>query len=397
MLGKAGGSRSGPSERPRILLLIKGLGLGGAERLLVGLAQSRDRQHFDYEVAYVLQGSDALVPAMEEAGVAVHSLGARSSADLRWLVRLRHLLVGGRFDLVHSHLPYAASFARVVAATIPPARRPLLVYTEHSMWNLAAVLTRALNALTVSADRGLFVVSPAARDALPRRLRDRARVVIHGVDLTQARPLVVRRDELRKELVAELGLTDDDVVALSVSNFRAEKGHDVLIEAAGRLSPSTRRVHFVLVGWGPLEEAVRSAVHDAGLQDSVTVLGRRQDTLRLMAASDLFVLPSRQEGMPVALMEALSVGLPVVATRVGGVGDIITDGRQGMLVEPDAPPPLADAIAALAADPGRRAELRAGALERAEQLDITAAARLIEARYRELLAERDGDRRGRRR
>ena len=388
MLGRAGGSQSGPPARPRILLLIKGLGLGGAERLLVALTECRDRANFDYAVAYVLEEQDALVPAMRAAGVPVYPLGAHSSADLRWLRRLRKLLVNGRFDLVHSHLPYSASFARVVAATISSGRRPVLVYTEHSLWNRAAVLTRALNRLTVSADSGLFVVSPAARDALPRRLRAGAQVVVHGVDLAQSRPLVARRDELRKALVNELGLRDDDVIALSVSNFRAEKGHDVLVDAAGRVARSGVPVRFLLVGWGPLEDEVRAAVRAGGLDRSVTMLGRRDDTLRLMAASDLFVLPSRQEGMPVALMEALSVGLPVVATRIGGVGDIVTDHVEGLLVDVAAPDQLAGAIAALATDRGLRDGLRAGALARAGELDITAAARQIEARYLELLAER---------
>ena len=380
--------------RPRILLLIKGLGLGGAERLLVSLTECRDRANFDYAVAYILGEQDALAPAMQRAGVPVYGLRARSSADLRWLWRLRKLLVKGRFDLVHSHLPYAASFARVVAATIAARRRPVLVYTEHSLWNRAAVLTRVLNRLTVSADRGLFVVSPAAREALPRRLRAEARVVVHGVDLSQSRPLVERRAELRNELVAELGLRDDDVIVLSVSNFRAEKGHDVLVDAAGRVARAGLPVRFLLVGWGPLEEQVRSAVRAGGLQGSVTLLGRRDDTLRLMAASDVFVLPSRQEGMPVALMEALSVGLPVVATRIGGVGDIVTDHVEGLLVEVGAPDQLADAIGALATDPALRDGLRSGALARAGQLDITAASRQIEARYVELLAEQVAERAG---
>lgn len=388
MRGGPGTREFGPPDRPRVLLLIKGLGLGGAERLLLALAQSRDTDGFDYHVAYVLADQDALAPAMRGAGVPVYCLGARSSADMRWLPRLRRLLVRGRFDLVHSHLPYAASFARVVAATLAPRRRPVLVYTEHSLWNKAAVLTRALNRLTVPADRGLFVVSPAARDALPRRLRAEARVVVHGVDLSASRPLVEQRDDLRKELHAQFGFDDDDVVVLSVSNFRSEKGHDVLVDAARRVGRTGLPVRFLLVGWGPLEGEVRTAVTAGGLGGTVTLLGRRDDTLRLMAASDLFVLPSRQEGMPVALMEALSVGLPVVATRVGGVGDIVADAREGFLVPPDAPKEMAEAIGTLAADPRLRATLRAGALVRAAELDITLAARQIEARWTELLAER---------
>jgi Glycosyl transferase 4-like domain len=115
--------------RPRVLLLIKGLGLGGAERLLVDVVGARDRERFDYEVAYVLSEQDALVSAMEGTGVPVHGLGAAASADLRWTAALRRLLVQGRFDVLHAHLPYTAAFGRLAALTLPRARRPAVVYT----------------------------------------------------------------------------------------------------------------------------------------------------------------------------------------------------------------------------------------------------------------------------
>lgn len=376
------------AKRVKVLLLIKGLGLGGAERILVALAEHRDTANFDYHVAYALAERDELAPELEAAGVPVHPLGARSSADVRWLVALRRLLVEERFDVVHSHLPYTASFARLVALSLPARRRPVLVYTEHSLWKRAAVLTRALNGLTVGADRGLFVVSPAARDALPRRLQAGARVVVHGVDLQGSSALVEHRETVRTEVRTELGLGPDDVLALTVANFRAEKGHHVLLDAAQRLAEATPRVRVVLVGWGPLEDDIRARVHALGIGTTVTVVGRRDDTRRLMAGADLFVLPSTQEGMPVVLMEALSVGLPVVASRVGGVPDIVEDGRQGLLVPPGEPSPLAEAIGRLAADPALRGACREAALARAGELDVERTARRIEASYVEWLAER---------
>ena len=97
---------------------------------------------------------------------------------------LRRLLVAGRFDVLHAHLPYTAAFGRLVDLTVPRALRPVVVYTEHSLWNKAAVLTKALNRSTVGVDRALIVVSVAAR-GLARALRGRARVVVHGVDRTR--------------------------------------------------------------------------------------------------------------------------------------------------------------------------------------------------------------------
>ena len=164
---RPGETPEGAAARPRVLLLIKGLGLGGAERLLLDVVGASDRTRFSYEVAYVLEAQTALAPAFAEAGVPVHGLGARSSLDLRWTAALRALIVRGRFDVVHAHLPYTAAFGRLVARSLPRRRRPLLVYTEHSLWDRAAVLTKALNGATVGADDALLVVSSAARDALP--------------------------------------------------------------------------------------------------------------------------------------------------------------------------------------------------------------------------------------
>ncbi len=130
---------SGASDpRPRILLLIKGLGLGGAERLLVDVVGAGDQDRFEYEVAYVLDDQRALVASLEGSGVPVHGLGATASADLRWTVALRRLLAERRYDVVHAHLPYTAAFGRLVALTLPRGRRPALVYTEHSLWDKAA-------------------------------------------------------------------------------------------------------------------------------------------------------------------------------------------------------------------------------------------------------------------
>jgi glycosyltransferase involved in cell wall biosynthesis len=382
------GGAAAPARRARVLVLIKGLGLGGAERLVVDLMAHRDREHFDYEVASVLAGHDELAPALAEAGVAVHRLGARASTDLRWVARLRRLLHAGGYDVVHSHLPYAASFARLAVLSLPPGRRPALVYTEHSLWNKAAVLTRALNRATVGLDRALIVVSPAARDALPPSLRAQAQVVVHGVDRTRMAELVERRPALAARLRHEGGVCDDapdTVVAITVANVRAEKGYAVWLEAARRLASRHVPVSLVSVGAGPELPELEAARDQAGLAGRVTFLGQRSDALELMTGADLFVLPSTQEGMPVALMEAMSLGVPVVASDIGGVPDIVDPGVEGVLVSPGDPAALADAIEELAAAPDRRRTMGAAARARSSQFDVSRSARTVEATYRRVL------------
>lgn len=374
-----------PHRRIRVLLLIKELGLGGAERLVVDLAGARDRDGFDYQVAFVLAGQDTLAPELRAAGVPVHDLGASGSSDLRWVPRLRRLLEREDFDVLHAHLPYSAAFGRVAARTLPKRRRPALVYTEHSLWDRTAVLTRALNRATIGLDDALFVVSSSARDALPRALRGRAEVLVHGIVRSRSAALVARRDEVRAAVRGELGVGPDELLVLTVANLRLEKGYDVWLGAAADLRARRVPVRFVSVGWGPLEDNLAAARDAAGLAGWAIFLGRRDDALALMAGADVFVLPSHHEGMPVALMEAMSVGIPVVASDVGGVPDIVTPGVEGLLVDPGRPDLLANAVAELAGDAPLRARLGAGALARSAAFDVSGAARTVEATYRRLV------------
>jgi glycosyltransferase involved in cell wall biosynthesis len=366
-------------------MLIKGLGLGGAERLLVEVMANRDRDRFDYEVAYVLAGQKALVPALASVGVPVHALGGTASADLRWTAALRRLLVRGGFDVLHAHLPYTAAFGRLVACSVGRRHRPVLVYTEHSLWNKAAVVTKALNRVTVGFDGALIVVSVAARDALPGALRARARVVVHGVDRARFAALVEQRDALRQDVRDELGIDTGEVLALTVANLRSEKGYDVLVEAARLVMEAGVPVRFVSVGRGRLEGDLATAAAGPELVGHLQFLGTRTDTARLMAGSDLFVLPSHQEGLPVALMEAMSAGLPVVATIVGGVPDVVTDDVEGLLVPPGRADLLAQAVSCVAQDVTLRARLAEASLARSAIFDVRNAARAIEAVYDELL------------
>jgi len=186
----------------------------------------------------------------------------------------------------------------------------------------------------------------------------------------------------------ELGIAEGELLVLTVANLRKEKGYDVLIDAARGVVAEDSRVRFVSAGWGPLESELVAARDAAGLGDRLEFLGRRTDVMRLMAGSDVFVLASRQEGVPVSIMEAMSLGLPVVATSVGGVVELVTSEVNGLLVSPGRPDLLAQALSRLTKDAALRSHLAQGALHDSVRFDVSRISEQIESLYLRLLQER---------
>ncbi|MGH9283354.1 MAG: glycosyltransferase, partial [Acidimicrobiales bacterium] len=181
-----------------MLWLIKGLGPGGAEHLLVNLASAHDRRRVALEVAYLLPWKSALVPDLEAAGVRVHCLDAADPRRPAWVLRLRRLLATDLYDVVHAHSPLVAGAARLVTRTIPARRRPAVVTTEHNAWSTLRAPTRLLNGFTAGLDDATIAVSEEARDAMwPAAVRRSTTVVVHGVAVDRIAAARAHRDETR--------------------------------------------------------------------------------------------------------------------------------------------------------------------------------------------------------
>lgn len=365
----------------RVLVLTKTLGIGGAENLVAGAVTADNRTDVEYEVAYVLSSYGGLAGGIRREGVAVHDLGARGNYDLGWLWRLRALLLGRDFGVVHTHLPYAAAWARLVVRSLPRRRRPKLVYTQHCDWGSVALPIRMLSRLTIGFDDAILAVSGSTRDAMPTAARRRAEVVVHGIDIESARRSRGSRSSVRKEL----GIAPTEALVIAVGNLRAEKGYDVLLDSVQLLVRRGVRLRVAVAGAGPLAAQLRARQERHGLGDVLCFLGNRDDALRLIAGADVFVLSSTVEGLPLALMEALVIGTPVVATAVGGVPDVIEDGCNGRLVPPARADLLADAIADLLTDEQTRKRLARAGEETSGGFDVRVANARIEAIYRELV------------
>jgi glycosyltransferase involved in cell wall biosynthesis len=334
-----------------------------------------------YEVAFVRSDMNGLVGELEGFGVPVHDLGVTSDYDLTWVLRLRRLLARRHYDIVHAHLPYAAGLGRLAVRTMPPSRRPRFVYTEHSLWPRNTLASRVLGRVTSRLDDASIAVAESNRAALPRGIRRRTRVIVHGIDLAQLEADAKPHASMR----AALGIRPDHRVVLTVANLRTQKAYPVLLAAARTMIDAGVPVTFLAAGAGPLEAELR-ALHDRlGLGDRFRFLGARPDVPALMAASDVLVLASHFECMPVVVMEAFAVGTPVVATSVGDLPLVIESGVNGLLVPPGRADRLSDALRRLLEEPELRLALAANAARSANRFDVRRTNTEVEAVYDELL------------
>lgn len=361
----------------RVLQLIKGLGTGGAERIVWWTLRAGDRERFRYEVAYVVPWADSMVERIEQTGTPVHCLGTGRSPDLAVALRLRRLLLERVYDVVHVHSPLVAGVVRVVVRTLPRNRRPALVSTEHCTWSSYRVATRLVNAALYRGDDQRFASSRQVYRSIWPWFRTGTEVLVHGLMRADLDLPVDSRDAVR----GELGVPADAVVITTVANYRAQKGYPDLLAAARKVVDAVPGAVFLAVGYGPDEDAIRKLRAELGLEQAFRLLGRRHDVMRILGCSDVFALASRYEGGPIAVMEAMAAGLPVVVPLVGFVPDVVTDGVEGWVVEPGRPDQLAERLIAVSTDEPRRREMGCAALRRSAQFDVADAVGSLQVSY----------------
>jgi glycosyltransferase involved in cell wall biosynthesis len=263
----------------------------------------------------------------------------------------------------------------------------VLVTTEHNVWERYHRSTYWANAVTFPRNDHVFAVSEEVRESIryPRALRflstPPVETLHHGIDVDRvvatAPPTGVRE---------ELGIAPDAPVVGTVANFKPHKGYQYLLQVAAHVARERPDVRFVFVGQGPMQEQMLGEAKRLGIADTVVFAGFREDALRLVRTFDVFAMSSIHEGLPLALLEAMALGRPPVATRVGGVGAVIQDGVSGFTVEPREPELQAERILEVLEDDALRRKLSNGARARAMEFDVRRAVRRIEHVYSELVA-----------
>ncbi len=322
----------------RIFLLSTSMGMGGADQQILILARAmRARGHEIRIVALTPLGPMGLEAQRE--GIPTESLELRRNpGDLPRIVRLIRMLREWRPDILHSHMVHANLLARAVRPFIHVRG---LVSTIHSISDGGRVRMAGYRLTNRLVDRVTIISRLAAERyvAIGAVPVSRLEVIPNTVDLQRFRPMPAVRAAVRKEIGV-----GGEFVWLAVGRFQPAKDYPTMVAAFAQRAGETAS-RLVLVGQGPLRGEVEALLRAAGLEkDRVHFLGVRRDVPELMAAADGYLLSSAWEGMPVVLLEAAAAGLPVVATRVGGVAEVVEDGVSGLLVAPRDPMALSRAM-----------------------------------------------------
>ncbi|MEA2347532.1 MAG: hypothetical protein QOG62_1319 [Thermoleophilaceae bacterium] len=364
----------------RVLHAIDSLRGGGAQTLLAELAGELDRRgDVDQHVLVVsARGLDEdLRERVDACCGSVTVLGADSLRERALFRAVADSLRRVGPDVVHSHLATANVATRM---TCTPRRIPH-VSTVHTPPGPSAEDGRSRDlAEGLTAGLSTLIVAPAQHiaDGYCRRWlvpRSRMRLIRNPAP---HRPLAAGYS--RESTRSALASSADTTLVLSIARLMPAKGVEDLIQAARELRGTATR--FVVAGGGPEQPRLESLIQHLGLQDSVVLLGERQDIGDLIAAADIFCLPSHHEGAPISLLEAMSGGLATVATDVGGVPELVTDGMNGLLVRSGSPAGLADAVRRLASDPALRGRLGSAAQLSTAGLTPRAMTAAYEALYR---------------
>jgi glycosyltransferase involved in cell wall biosynthesis len=390
----------------KVLRVIARLNVGGPARHVVLLDRGLRARGYDTLLVHgsIDAGEASLEHLAQAGGLRTHKipeLGRSISplSDLRAFLQLVRTIFRESPDVVHTHTAKAGTLGRVAAlafnATRSKRRRCLVVHTFHGHV-LSGYFGHAGNALVRFAEKALasatdrvVAISPRQRDELVSRFRvaaaARTAVVPLGLDLH----ILLEQAENAPNLRRELGIGVDDVVVGYVGRFVAIKNIALLVRAFAEVSQRQERMWLLLAGDGPLRVEIEALCDRCGIADRVRFLGWTENLGALYATFDVCALSSLNEGTPVAIIEAMAASRAVVATAVGGVPDVVDDGRTGVLVESGDAHAFAAALGRLA---GNRVErLALGAAARREVASRFSSERLVEdidRLYRTALAEK---------
>ncbi|HZK80696.1 MAG TPA: glycosyltransferase [Humisphaera sp.] len=372
--------RSPTTPVVKVTHLVISLDIGGLERIVVDLAREAHRLAQDVNVL-CLERPGKLAHEIEALGIKVSCLSKRPGLSPAVIGKLRKRLLELQPDVLHAHQVGPLFYAGLAAYR---AGVRVLLHTEHGKRYANRFRTRLLGRFAGrSAARFICVSDDIAREVRECRIVNPSKIAVvrNGID-TRRFIDSTAGDDVRNTYRIPL----DAPVIGTVGRLAEVKRQDVLIRGFARIRRSEPRAHLLLVGDGPLRGELETLARSLGLADCVHFAGYQPDPARFLHAMNAFALTSRSEGMPLCVLEAWAAGVPVVASRVGGVPELIRHGSTGLMFESGNEQELAATVLHLLRDTDLRSKIRdAARMQVQSEFDVSIMADQYDRHYRQLL------------
>lgn len=346
-------------KRIKVLHIIKSLGRGGAEMLLQETLKEHDRHRFEFHYIYFLPWKDQMVEGLKAGNGIVMPMPAKN--NLRIMTKYAAIISyikENQIDLVHAHLPWAGFVSRLVHrfSKVP------VIYSEHNIQDRYHWLTKKINRITFNWQTSVIAVSGDVAESIQKRIHPKIPVqtILNGVNTNS----FVRDHQLRQEKRAKLGIGPDDILIGTIAVFRFQKRLKEWIDIISVLQKKYPQVKACIVGDGILKQEIMDHVKEMGMEERIIFPGLQTDVKPWLSAFDIFMMTSSFEGLPIALLEAMSMECAVVCTDAGGIKELIRHGEDGFLVPVDAWQEIEKPLEALITQPeklahyGSKARLR---------------------------------------
>jgi len=340
----------------KILHLITGSSIAGAENVVLTLAKGMKSSQFESEICTLTSEGD-LHNKAEQIGIKTYALGYKNILSLpKVVIKLIILLHKINYYIINTHLSQASVIGIIVGRLV---KIPCIIETRHYsdyMYKYGNKMKQWLDKETVNMADHVIVVSNAGKEVLKNMegvKEEKITVIYNGTSIDKFRPYNIKqRRQIRENLKIE-----EKIILSYTGRLRPEKGHQYLLEAIFEIKDQYTNIVLLLIGDGVLRSDLEALTRQLNIENKVRFLGDRKDIPELLSATDIYVHPSVVEGFGISIIEAMAAGLPVIATNVGGIPEIITNGENGILVPPENPQALAEAISDLIEHPDKRKAL----------------------------------------
>jgi glycosyltransferase involved in cell wall biosynthesis len=346
-------------QKIKILHIIKSLGRGGAEMLLPETLKIHDTSRFEFHTIYFLPWKNQMVEALENSGGKVTCFSA--SNNIKLLQQYSGVIEYCRtneIDVIHCHLPWAGFLGRLVFAItkIP------VVYTEHNMQERYHIATKTINRFTFNSQSLALGVSEDVSNSIKKNINPKipVKTLLNGANTDSFR----RDSAMGTKTKQELGIPEDALVIGNVAVFRFQKRLIEWLQVFKEIETKNPNIYGIIVGAGPLEEEIKAELIKLKLEKKVFFPGLKSDVKPYFSAMDIFMMSSSFEGLPIALLEAMSMECAIVSTDAGGIKEVIRNGEDGLICKVDEWMKLSGLCQVLIEDPEKLCKYKKAARER---------------------------------